>query len=172
MPAELATSLTATDEERLEQAEALVRAYCGWHISPSREETVEVRGKGGRTLMLPSLHVTEVASVTVDDTLLTVLDDYVWTASGIVDRGRYSCWSDALVEVVMTHGYETVPADVTAVVQAIAQRAVDNPSSLISETAGPFSETYSSTGAGHLSTLSLLESERDTLRRYRIPAVG
>ena len=36
MAAELATSLTpANDNERLEQAESVVRDFCGWHIAPS-----------------------------------------------------------------------------------------------------------------------------------------
>jgi hypothetical protein len=161
---ELATTLTATDEERLEQAEALVRAYCGWHIAPSRTETVEVRGKGGRTLMLPSLHVTDVVSVTADETLLVVEDDYVWTASGILDRGFYGCWSDVVVEVEMTHGYEEVPAEVTAAVQSLAQRMVDGTAGLTSKTIGPFSESYSGT--------VLSSSEMESLRGYRIPVVG
>ena len=61
MPAELATSLAPTEADRLLQAEALVRGYCGWHIAPSRSETITVRTFGGTSVMLPSLLVTEVA---------------------------------------------------------------------------------------------------------------
>lgn len=169
MAAELATTLTATDEERLEQAEALVRGYCGWHIAPSREETVTIRARCGRDLFLPSLHVTAVESVTDDGSLLAVEDDYRWTGSGVLTRGY---WSDTEVVVEFTHGYAEVPEDVEAVVQAIARRAVDNPGSLVRETEGPFSRTYSTNENAQYSPLTLLDSEKEALRRYRLPVVG
>ena len=62
MPAELATTLHATDEDRLMQAESVVRAHCGWHIAPVREDVVVLDGQGAAdVLLLPSLRVTAVA---------------------------------------------------------------------------------------------------------------
>lgn len=167
---ELAPSLTATEAERLEQAESLVRGFCGWHIAPSRTVTAgTVRAYGGRTLFLPSLYVTDVSDVSDDGSALTVEDDYTWSTSGVLTR---TCgWSDALVTVTYTHGYEVVPPEVTAVVQAIAQRAVNNPGGLAtSRTIGPFSESYGALANG--TALSLFDSEIEVLRRYRIPALG
>lgn len=171
MPAELATSLTATEAERLMQAEALVRGFCGWHIAPARTvTTAQIRGTGRRTLMLPSLYVTAVSAVSDDSTTLTVEDDYTWSTAGILTR--HGLWSTKYVTVTYTHGYATTPAEVTAIVQAVAQRAVDNPGSMTRRTVGPFTDAYSATGAGQVATLALLDSEKEALRRYRIPAVS
>lgn len=171
MPTELAAFLTAGEGERLAQAEALVRGFCGWHIAPSRTETVSVRGRGLATLLLPSMRVTAVSSVTVDGLALTAEDDFTWSAAGVLTHaGRWI--NGKVVSVAMTHGYSTPPAEVTGVVQAVAQRAVDNPGSLVRTQKGPFSDTYSTTGSNQVGTLALLDSEKDALRRYRIPAVG
>lgn len=169
--ADLAGTLTPTDEDRLEQAEALVRAYCGWHIAPSREDTVTIRVLGGERVFLPSMHVTAVDSVSEAGVALTVDTEYTWdTPSGVLRRTYWAY--DELVEVAFTHGYEDVPADVTAVVQAVAQRAVDNPGSLVRSQAGPFSETYSATSSGQVATLSLLESEKAALAPYKVPGLA
>lgn len=170
MPAELATTLTATEAERLEQAEALVRNFCGWHIAPSRVATETVRSYLGTTLLLPSLHVAAVATVLEDGIELTVEDDYTWSEQGILTRSYWA--NDVDVVVTFTHGHAFPPAEVTAIVQAVAQRAIDNPGSLVRQQVGPFSDTYSTTGTNQVSTLSLLDSEKEALRRYRIPAAG
>ena len=169
MPAELATSLIATEAERLMQAEGLVRGFCGWHIAPSRTVTAaKIRGSGDTTLLLPSLYVTAVSDVVDDEAALTVEDDYIWSAAGVLTRAGY--WTAALVTVTYTHGYATVPPEVTAVVQAVAQRAVDNPKSLTRKTVGPFTDAYSATAPGQVGTLALLESEKAILSRYALPA--
>lgn len=171
MPAELYTALAATEAQRLEQAEALVRNFCGWHIAPSRVVTdSKIRGTGGATLLLPSLHVTAVSSVTDNETVLTVEDDFTWSPAGVLTNKGH--WSTDLVTVTYTHGYTTVPPEVTAIVQAVAQRAIDNPGSMTRRTVGPFTDAYSTTSPGQVATLALLDSEKETLRRYRLPAVG
>lgn len=171
MPAELATTLTSTEAQRLEQAEALVRGFCGWHIAPSRTVTAaQIRGTGTPTLLLPSLFVTAVSSVSDDGTALTVEDDYTWSPAGVLTRLGY--WSTKLITITYTHGYDTVPAEVTGVVQGVAQRAVQNPGSLVRTQDGPFADTYSQTGFNQSLPLALLDAEKDILRRYRIPALG
>lgn len=168
---ELADTLVATEADRLEQAEALVRGFCGWHIAPSRTETNAVlRGSGQQVLLLPSLHVTAVTSITDDTTPLVVEDDYIWSEAGVLTRS--GLWGTASVTVTYTHGYISPPADVVAVVQAVAQRAVDNPGSIGREQAGPYSRQFATAANGESPTLALLESEKDILRRYRIPAVA
>jgi hypothetical protein len=168
---ELAAGLVASETDRLVQAESLVRGFCGWHITPSRTETVELRAVGGSVLVLPSLHVTAVTAVTDATTPLTVETEYTWSAAGVLTRLGY--WGDGtIVEVEFTHGYDDAPADVEAVVQAVAQRALDNPRSLVRTQVGPFGDTYSTTAPNQSSSLALLESEKETLRRYRIPGVA
>lgn len=165
MPAELATTLTITEADRLLQAEALVRAYCGWHIAPSRAAvTYTVRTFGGRDIFLPSLYVTAVASITEADNPLTLDEEYEWLAhSGVIRRVGYWAYDEEVV-VTFTHGYATVPTEITAVVQALARRAIDTPQGLASKTIGPFSESYVQG--------SLLEDERRILNTYRIPVLA
>lgn len=168
--AELAGSATASEADRLLQAEALVRAYCGWHIAPSREDSLTVVGSRDRVIVLPTLRLTGVASITVDGVPVDE-ECYAWTSSGLVSR--YDVWQEAWwysrrgpqVVVEFTHGFTDVPADVTAVVQAVATRAVENPSSLVRETVGPFTNQYASGS----SALSLLAPEMKVLDHYRLP---
>lgn len=166
---ELAITLTpSTEVERIEQAEALVRGYCGWHISPSRvADTATFRAQGGSVLTLPSLRVTAVTSVISDGTTLTPDTDYTWSSAGVLTHAAE--WAvGALVTVTYTHGYATVPPEVTAIVQAVAQRATDNPGSLVRKQIGPFSEQWSGSGA----TMGLLPEEIAALNRYRVPGIA
>lgn len=160
---ELAGSLEATDDERLAQAEALVRAFCGWHIAPSREATVTLYPDGSGTLLLPTLKLTSVTSVTEDGVAPLLTTDYRVYEHGEILRVPPWCWasSTAGVTVVFTHGYDPAPADVTAVVQAVGKRLHGNPSGLQSKGTGPFTETYST---------DLLPLERAALMKYRLPA--
>lgn len=161
--AELADTLTASEDERLDQAEALVRGFCGWHIAPSRTETVTLRGRGRSTLFLPSLYVTAVSSIT-DDGVEVQSSDYEVTTSGLLTR-LDGCWGyNTDVVVTFTHGYTDVPADVTGVVQAIAQRSTFNPAGLKRETNGPFTEEF---WDGAVSP-----GETDKLRSYRLPVMS
>lgn len=167
MPAELATSLETSEADRLLQAEALVRAYCGWHVAPSKPGTATLRATpGASVLLLPSLHVTAV-TVTVNGVELVAGTDYTWDEHGIL---KSYWWSTAYdVEIEFTHGYDTVPAEVAAIVQAAAVRAVANPGSLVRTQAGPFSETYSQSGINQVIPLTLLDAEKTVLDEYRIP---
>lgn len=101
-------------------AEALVTAYCGWHISPSRTETLVLDGPGGRTLLLPTLHVIEVAAVTSDGITLDP-DSYDWSETGIVElrSGRFSRRLRG-VTVTLTHGYTFMPDEVQQVIDYMA----------------------------------------------------
>lgn len=127
---ELADYLDPIEDERLAQAQALVRAFCGWHIAPSRTETVTLRGYGQRRIFLPSLYVTDVASVTVEGSAYTVDLDYTWTEQGVLRRlgGWWTADEDIVVE--FTHGYAAPPAEVTGVVQAVALRLIGSPANI------------------------------------------
>lgn len=138
---ELADGLVATDEDRLTQAEAAVRDYCGWHIAPPRTDTITVGGSASGKIMLPSLYVTAVTSVTVDGTLATV-DEYLLHREGFISRIGWGWWLGDAITVVFTHGYDVPPPPVTAAVQALAQNLTDNPGRLSRKTTGPFTEVY------------------------------
>lgn len=108
------------DPDSLDAAVASVRAFCGWHIAPSRTETVTVDSYGSGTVILPSLHVTEVASVTVDGTPVT---DFTSRANGILDTWLWTSryYPRNGVVVTFTHGYDECPADVREVVVSLAK---------------------------------------------------
>lgn len=164
--AELASSLVATEADRLAQAEALVRSYCGWHIAPSRTEDVTVAASFATTLTLPTLRLTAVSAVTED--AVAVTDDFTWTEAGVLTRPWFR-WSSGPVVVSVTHGYDTPPPEVTAVVQAVAQRALDNPGSRPRDQVGPFAESFSQVGFNQAPALALLDAEKAILDRYKLP---
>jgi hypothetical protein len=188
---ELATDLAPTENDRILQAEAFVRAYCGWHIAPSRSETLILDGPGGHTLCLPSLHVSSIDAITENGNDLTEGDDYTWSVAGIVHRvGWASGWNMATdnlggpnsvpgwgwwtcqlqgISVDLTHGFDEVPAEITGAVQAIAQQLVDNPGGLEQQSVGPFMERYGTTGGGGLLFTLGAGSQLSALEPYRLP---
>jgi hypothetical protein len=140
--ADLAINLEPSVEDRLLQAESQVRGFCGWHIAPSRSETVTFDRPTGERLMLPSLYVTSVDSVTIDGVPQVLDSDYRVHRNGWISRLPYgSGWSGDLVEVTFTHGYSDPPASVTAAVQALASNAV-TAAGLSRKTVGPFTDVY------------------------------
>lgn len=175
--AELADDLVIDQDTRLDQAEGIVRRYCGWHIAPSRAGETYTLPEASPVILLPTLHLTAVtAAMGADDAdLLTY--GFTFSADGILRRGSlapdgiayWGAWWPAGTVVTFTHGYSTVPPDVTAVVQALAQRATDNPGSRTQITDGPFSESYSLTGTGEAVGLSLLMGDKATLDLYKLP---
>jgi hypothetical protein len=167
---ELVSDLAPTEDDRLMQAEAIVRAYCGWHIAPSRTETVRLRGDSRASIILPSLHVTDVASVTIGSVLADPTT-YDWGTNGVISM-RYrgndydpQChWGYAAVTVTYTHGYIDPPADVSGVVQAMAKRAMDSATQQVSQVGQViFSQP------GVLLTLHSQQDEIKVLDRYRLP---
>lgn len=164
-PSEFDAYLSGDPHAALVAAEAAVRSYCGWHVAPSKAETVTVWGDGAAVLLVPSLHVTEVAEVRVDG---KVVDGYTWRVHGALHgrclRGR--------VEVDMTHGF---PADSPAgevlrsTILAVAARAIASPSGVVRAQVGQISETYSQTGFNQAGGVALLDGEMATLDRYKLP---
>ncbi|OBF77092.1 hypothetical protein [Mycolicibacterium fortuitum] len=149
-------------------AEAEVRKFCGWHIAPSVTVTNGRYPAGERGLvMLPSLHVTDVASVAVDGHELDQ-HDYDWEPCGLITR-RLPSWScDPYVTVTWTHGYEVCPADIAAVVFELASSAIELPASPARDvTAGPFRLVL-----GGAVGLTLDKNQRDRLANYRIQGIA
>ena len=76
------------------------------------------------------------------------------------------CWTTQHrgIVVELTHGYDEPPPEVTAVVQAVAQRLIENPTGLESQTVGPFQEKY-----GTSSTGAFTSGDLGVLAAYRVP---
>lgn len=170
-PEQLAAYQGGDAQTLLDQATALVRSWCGWHVTPSRTETVTLNGNGSPTLGLPSLYVTALTSVTdTDGTLLTLDTDYQWSTAGVLSRlGLGWVWGSGIA-VTFTHGYDEVP-ELAAVIMAVASRAQKSPDGVTRVQEGLVVEQYSQTTSGAGGGVSLLPHEKDILRRYRVPVV-
>ena len=157
--------MPATATARFNASE-LVKAWCGWHIAPSKTETVFLRGASGGRLFLPSLHVTAVTSVLVDDVAVT---DYQWSPEGELWRPT-GWWSDRLrgVAVTLEHGYDAMPVPVQAVIDGMAERASSAPATM--QQIGPFRFATGADGSPVGGNPSLWD--QSVLRAYRIPVVS
>lgn len=151
------------DEIHWAAATSAIRRYCGWHIAPEATETLTLDGPGGSLLRLPSLHVTDVVSVTNDSVAVT---DPEWSANGLI-RG---CWTSKFrgVVVTFTHGYQVCPDDVYAVAVQMAQQASTLSDAVPANqlTAGPF--TYQMSNSVLAGAVGLSGQHRGVLDRYRL----
>lgn len=162
--------LALTGDAQVTYASAWVRAYCGWHIYPSQDDTVTVNTAGGQLLLLPTLYMTALGPViltadssTVDPTTLS------WSQNGSVaykpcqDVWPQPCWPVGLstVTVTFTHGYDEVPDAIKAVTVAIAKRMLSQLSGVQSEQAGMVLRTYADADV-------LSPAESAALNRYRL----
>jgi hypothetical protein len=116
--------LAADDPETLralDAALATVRAYCHWHVSPVRSQTVTLRGDGWPELALPTLQVVEIVSVTEDGEPVD-LDDITLYRNVLIRK--YGCWR-GIVVVELSHGFT---ADEAAGWRDVVLRIVDRDS--------------------------------------------
>lgn len=135
------------DPDAVEAAAAMVRNFCGWHIAPAVTEELVVDGARADVLLLPTAHVTAVTAV-VENGVLLAAADYDWSQSGyLVRRGRW--WTDRArgLKVSLTHGYDSCPPEVRAVVARVA-RAGLTPTRVTSVQRGPFAVTMDAADAG------------------------
>lgn len=152
---------TDIEQTRLDAVTSAVRGFCGWHIAPSRRETLILDGNGSSALLLPSLHVTEVHAVRENG---IELDDVQWSEKGMLRHP--SLWTDRWrgVEVDLTHGHATAPAEITAAIFDLVVQAVDAGPGQTPEEIGPFKYGASEGGIrfpGHV--LAVLNRYRVTL---------
>lgn len=143
----------------LDAAVQAARRYCGWHVAPDYVQSLTLDGPGGHVLQLPSLHVTEVMSV---HELGVPVDDFEWSADGMIQRR--SCWSDRFrsIVVVFQHGFDGAE-DFASAVLSSAMTAGMSPGG-VAEKVGPFSFEA---GSGQAFT----SDQRGVLDRYRLPKV-
>lgn len=125
----------------LDAAVSAVRGEVGWHIAPSRNDTVDVDSRGGRYLFLPSLYVTAVTTVEdVTGDVATAIDDWRFSANGTLYRAAGWPAGTAAVRVAMTHGFASCPADLLSVLAERCQLSAVN-RAYAREGVGPFSVT-------------------------------
>jgi hypothetical protein len=152
-------------QAEIDAAVAAVRTAAGWHIAPERDETLTLDVDcWERTLRLPTKQLASVDEVrdTKLSTVIAATTYEVSVAKGAV-RKCGGVWPHGYgrLEVDLTHGYATVPADLLPVFAetVVLSRRDQTADSL---TAGPFGVTYSgqdvaSRTVNPLSTASVLE---------------
>ena len=133
-------------------------SICQWHIAPSVTVVEEVPIQPDGTIMLPSLHVTDVEAVTIDGLLLDP-QVYRWNQSGFIRRyhHKYFQWPlwplnseqafreypspvARFAKVTYTHGYAVLPPAVSIVAMELANRAMELPSGVAKNiSSGPYS---------------------------------
>lgn len=146
------------------QALAAIQAYCGWHVAPSRSETLVLDGSGATVQLLPSLHVTEITAVT-DYTTEVDVAELEWSAAGFMRHPSW-LWTGRLrgVSVTLTHGFAAMPDDLAGVILSLSAITIGSGS----QTAGPFTITAASQGTG---PFAIGEYEMSVLDKYRIPGL-
>jgi hypothetical protein len=103
--------LSANDDNTeavLAAALAAARRYCGWHVSPVREDDeFTLDGPGGILLSLPTRALIELSEVIEDGVTLTVANLDVSKTTGTVQKHPRARWTsrNGAIAVTMTHGY-------------------------------------------------------------------
>ena len=160
---------TETDPlaRRISAAERRVRDYCGWHVAPVIEQNLILDGSGARSLFVPSLRVLEVISCTVNGQEIDP-DTLEWSGDGFLRR---DCgWPDRLRSVRLTirHGFDEAP-ELSEIIHEMAERAMSATGGRTREQAGGVSITNALVAPGVSGGVVLMEHEKATLDRYRLP---
>jgi hypothetical protein len=136
-------------------------------------DTVTLYGDSGQIVVLPQKPVTAVGSVTLGGQLLDP-NTYQWRDNGILYRvvyggGQYAdmqtwIWPFGVpVVVVYDHGYSPVPSLIKQVALELAAAAYLNPAMAVSQTAGPYSVSYTAQQVG----MTLSPGQESLLDNYR-----
>lgn len=160
-----------------------IREYVEQEIDYVADEAIVLNGPlNTRSLLLPQIPVVSVSSITENDELLVAGDDYILDpGDGIVYRvGRSWTWGIQNIDVVYSHGYETIPNSLVGVCARAASRLfqaglkaadVDGIPGVASKSLGDFSVSYAvETGEGTTGASSarvLLYSEKDILDKFK-----
>lgn len=147
----LAPCPPGVDEDAWAGLCARVRADAGWHIAPSVTETIRVAARGQDRIVLPTLHLTAVASATTvatGDLVATSLPIARFTPWGTVYVDASSTywqrsdnlWAD--IDVVVTHGHPSCPEDLLDAMYRAARAAAPLGVPAGRVQAGPFSAEY------------------------------
>lgn len=144
------------DDNAIAAAAGRIRDHCGWHIAPETVETITFDSLPSGVLFLPSLRVTAV-TVTVAAAAARIS----WSPTGRLKLLDHPGGVGLPVVVTFTHGYDTCPPSVRAVVARIAKLGFTPEPQLRSKAKGPFVNAYFEQG-----------DELADVETYRLPVVG
>lgn len=126
---------TTAVEKALTAVSAAIRAYCGWHVSPSLECSASLDAEqGARCASLPCMGITDVTSV-------GDCASYEWSRSGLVrlKSGTFEGgWQS--VSVAFVAGIDA--PELVQLVCSIADGIAQAPTGISSESAGAVSVTW------------------------------
>ena len=148
---------------------AAARRYCGWHVTPVRDDVLTVDGPGRSVLSLPSLQLLEITALVEDGDTLDVLDLRWSRPKGQVYKDNGCWWTGDwnAIEVSMTHGFETAPDFNEAVLSLLDRTARGGSTGAIREVdvAGVYQRQVSYESSGSASAFSPAER----LKSRRLP---
>lgn len=101
--------LTGTVAQQwVDRALAAARAHCGWRVSYTEADEVEIDGPGGALLRLPTMHLVGLVSVTENGVDLDPDTDLWVSKDGMVTKRSGAGWADnfGAITVVMNHGLD------------------------------------------------------------------
>lgn len=156
----------------LDRATDLIRgALDGQLITRMDNDTVTLAGNGRRTLQLPQVPVTSVASVTMNHgypTALVADQHYTVTRDGRLVSLAYPWPVGAQITVVYSHGYDSIPEDLARLCAALADKILTGTVGVrsVQESIGTkqSSVTYAATGSSSVFD----DSEQRVLDKYRL----
>lgn len=144
----------------LERASNRFRGEVGHPVHQVVGDTIWLDGDGTDTLLLPAAPFTTI-TVEVDGAVVT--DFKPARRSGILRRP--SGWPDGLenIEIVYTHGYETIPGDIVDAVLEQAQTQLFAMPAISSQGIGPGNVSYEKAA-----TVGVTQRWADTVARYSL----
>jgi len=154
-------------------AQAAIRNYCGWHVSPPLPCIFEADSiSTGRVIQLPARYVSSVESVTFNGETLPP-ESYHLKSNGLLyfNRKVLGCsWGDIIVKY--TAGIPEGLMD--AIKELIAHRvthALAQSYGVQSEAAGGVSVTYNATWTNNARATALPSDNKEVLAPYRLQGV-
>lgn len=151
-------------QDIVDAAVSALRSDAGWHIAPSRAETMLIDAEGGCKLFLPTRYLTDVTEVRIvssDPVETPDAANYQKSRRGVVTASFGWPYRDESVEVDAVHGYATTPPDVFMLVAEYCQLTKMN-TAVRQESAGGESISYGT--AGVLSPMA-----QKVFNKYAIP---
>lgn len=149
-------------ETVLAAALAEVRRWCGWHVTPERDDALVIDGPGSQVLRLPTLRLVALTEVTEDGTAVDVAG-LEWSRLGLVRKTSGRFWTPRMggVAVTMTHGFDGAE-DFESAVLSVADRRSQGPAGIVTEI-GPFRF-----GDGRSADAAFTSAELSILEQYRL----
>jgi len=127
----------------VEAVAAKFERLLGWHVAPSKEETIEVRLPViASALILPSRYVTAVNAVRYAGGGEVTGWELTSKRGAMLDG---ITWYPGTYEIDLVHGYEKVPADLLAEIARACVEFRTDPT-LASWSSGPFSASLRAPG--------------------------